>query len=159
MPEALRSGSDVVASTCLLTQHLDACLAALGPEHPDLFVVAQALVVGHLAALAELTAAGGVALLVTDALSSETYPLDDLFPGRDPLALLAELDAAERLFTGTSPRLLERLLRKHPPLAGTCEAPARIAPWLWSFSEDRTYLVHALSFRRKGAAGTRDAAR
>jgi hypothetical protein len=145
---AMNDEYDVVLSACFLSQLMRTCFVALGAEHPYLHAIATALVVGHVRSLVRLTRPGGTALLVTDVVSSETYPLQETFAARDPFELLDELVAADNLFAGTSPAFLERILRKDPDLSPLVARHTRVRPWLWDFSADRVYLVYALVITR-----------
>jgi hypothetical protein len=149
---ALPGPFDLVVSTCLLSQICRACHRAFG-DAPAAAVtlgrVAGAAVATHLEVMIQLTAPGGTSLLVTDAISSETYPLDELFTPRNGAALLDELARRDRLFTGASPHLISKLLRHHPARGPLVEDVHLKAPWLWELSPTCTLLVYALAFRRR----------
>lgn len=136
----------------LLTQILHSSRLALGASHPDLPALAGALVEAHLRALAALLAPGGVALLVTDVVSSETYPLADRVAAGSPLGVLEDLIETGKLFSGTDPERLLTLLGEHPAIAPLAESPGLHEPWLWRMSDELMLLVCALSFRRTSQA-------
>jgi hypothetical protein len=142
-----------VASTCLLSQLVHGCRQLLGDEHPQLEEIACAVVVAHVRLLAGLLAPGGVGLLITDTVSSDTYPLEELWLERDPWALIDELEDSGNHLSGTSPRFLRRIVNTDPvvgPLVATCR---REPPWLWRLDSDVTYLVHAVRFERTKTGG------
>jgi hypothetical protein len=140
---------DLVVSDCLLTQEYWSWWVALG-EGPALCTAVETALENHLATLAALAAPGGRCLVVTDAISSETYPLEELFPAREPAALLAHLARQGALFTGTSPPLLLRTLRRAVPGAvGQRLEP----PWLWRLGDGHVVLVYALEFTIEGGGG------
>jgi hypothetical protein len=141
---------DVVLSACMLSQLMHSCYVALGLKHPQLHLMAAALGLAHVRALVALTAPGGTGLLVTDTISSETYALEELWGDRPPLALLEEIDRANRTLTGTAPSYLRRLLRDDADIAARIRPASLVEPWLWRFTEEMTFLVYALSFRRSG---------
>ena len=144
---------EVVLSTCLLSQILQSVYVALGPRHPQLHILACAMALAHLRSAVRLVSPGGQVHLVTDAVSTETYPLLELWDRQPPLALLSELERTENLFSGTAPSFLRRMLATDKCLAPALTGPARLhEPWLWHFSEDRSYLVYALSFTRRAPA-------
>jgi hypothetical protein len=149
---ALPGPFDLVVSTCLLSQICRACHRTFGDAPAvaaTLGRVARAAVVTHLEVMIQLTAPGGTSLLVTDAISSETYPLGELFTADRGAALLDELARTDRLLTGTSPHLISKLLR-HDPARGPLVEDVRLkAPWLWQLSPTCTLLVYALAFRRR----------
>jgi hypothetical protein len=144
---ALPGPFDLVVSDCLLSQLYWTCFSALGVG-PRLAAVTSAALDAHAAALAASIAPGGRGLLVTDTISSETFPLEEIFPERDPGALLAELVRREVLFSGTSPALVLSALRR----CGSVEAPRLSSPWLWPMNARLTVMVYAVAFARKRAA-------
>ena len=147
--QALPGNYDVVMSTCFLSQLMQSAYIALGPEHKQLHLIACALALAHLRAVVSLLAPGGTAHVVTDAVSTETYPLVELFDRQSPLALLEHLEKTENVFSGTGPSFLRRILATDKQVAPFLSGPARLVdPWLWPFTEDRTYLVYALTFQR-----------
>jgi hypothetical protein len=147
---ALPGPFDVVVSTCFLSQLMQSAFAALGEQHPQLHAIACAFALAHLRSIARLLAPGGVAHLVTDTVSDETYPLRELWETRAPLALLDHLELTENVFSGTGPAFVRRILATDRQVAPALARPPRLVePWLWQFSDERTYLVYALSFERR----------
>jgi hypothetical protein len=108
----------------------------------------------HLRAMVALTRPGGRCLLVTDVVSSDTLPLDKLFPQIDGGALLRRLDRDERLFSGTSPALVRAMLEDDLDLAAEVEDVSIITPWLWHVAPRRTFLVCAIAFGRRASVRT-----
>jgi hypothetical protein len=100
---------DTVLSACLLSQIVHGCYVALG-THPQLSELATALATVHLRALTELARPGGRVLFVTDTVSSETYPLRELWGREPPLDLLASLDRVGNVLSGTSVSFVRRVL-------------------------------------------------
>jgi hypothetical protein len=149
LPARLPGPFDTVLSACLLTQLLHSARLALGAAHPDLPAVAGALVTGHLRGLAALLAPGGIGLLVTDVVSSVTYPLEARLAAGPALAVLEDLLESGGLFTGTNPEELLTRFDQDPTLATAVEAPGLHEPWAWRPSAELTLLVCALSFRRR----------
>jgi hypothetical protein len=95
------------------------------------------------------TPATRLRLALTDVVSSDTFPLDRLFPNVDGGALLRRLDQQGRLFSGTSPALVRGMLQDDPDLACEVEDVSIIAPWLWRVAPRRTLLVCAIAFARR----------
>jgi hypothetical protein len=147
--EAVPGPFDVVLSACMLSQLMHSCYVALGLQHPQLHVMANALGLAHLRSLAALTAPGGTALLVTDTISSETYALEELWGDKPPLQLLEEIDKTDRVLTGTGPSYLKRILREDPEVGPLVTPPRLVEPWLWRFTEEMTFMVYALVFGRR----------
>jgi hypothetical protein len=142
---------EVVASCCVLTQIGHGITSILGPQHPNLGDAHTAAAAVHLRVLAGLLATGGRGLLVTDLVSTETYPLEELAPGRDLKELVADLVRAGNHFKGVNPLALSRLLRRDAVLSQQVADIQPIDPWLWRAVQARTFLVNGFVFRR--AAG------
>jgi hypothetical protein len=149
---ALPAPFDLVVSDCLLTQLYWTCFKALG-DGPALNASAAACLETHLQIVAALAGPGAPCLLVTDAISSDSFALDEIFPTRDPAELLAELGRSGALFTGTGPATLLTTLRRGARLGQMVEGPRLLAPWLWPVNEGRTVLVYGLTFSRRSEAG------
>jgi hypothetical protein len=144
---ALPGPFDVVVSDCLLGQIMHSCRRAMG-ESPHLGVVAQAAAMGHLHLLGQLCRPGGTVLLVTDTVSSETYPLDELWDDQPPLELLTYLEKTDNTFSGTGPSYVRRLLNREP-LRPLFETARLLEPWRWRLGDKVTLLAYALVLRRK----------
>jgi hypothetical protein len=146
---ALPGSFDAIVSTCFLSQLMQSAFHSLGGQHPQLHIIACALAVAHLRSVARLLRPGGVAHLVTDTATTDTYPLEDLWDQQPPLELLEHLERTDNVFSGTGPSFLRRILATDKQVAPLLAGPPRIVePWLWRFTEERTYLVYALSFSR-----------
>jgi hypothetical protein len=139
---------DVVASCCLLSQLMHSCFLTLG-KHPQLPVIAGAVALAHLRALLGLARPGGRVVLATDTVSSESYPLEELWGQRSPTDLLAHLEATGNVLSGTAPTLVRRLLAdRELPL----QPPARfLEPWLWRLDPNMSFLVYAVTAQRRPA--------
>jgi hypothetical protein len=147
---ALPGSFDAIVSTCFLSQLMQSLFHALGGRHPQLHIIACALAVAHLRSIARLLRPGGTAHVVTDTATTETYPLVDLWDQQPPLELLDHLERTDNVFSGTGPSFLRRILATDKQVAPLLAGSPRIAePWLWRFTEERTYLVYALSFSRR----------
>ena len=145
---ALSGRFDLVVSCCLLSQIVHTCDKVLGPQHGQLEAVACALVVAHMRTLAQLVRPGGRGLLITDTVSSETYPLEELWGSKAPLALLDELELAQNQLSGTGPVFLRRILRTDDVVAPLVGDVRLVEPWLWRFNQRLTLLAYALGFAR-----------
>jgi len=139
---------DVVVSDCMLSQIAWTCFCAFG-DTPLLMGIVAVAMAAHLRALVALTRPGGRCLLVTDVISSDTLPLERMFPHLDGGALLRRLDQQDRLFSGTSPALARAMLEDDPDLAREVEDVSVVAPWLWRVAPRRTLLVCAIAFARR----------
>ena len=143
----------MVSSCCLLTQLIDTLVYRIGDTHPSFKPLVQAVRLGHLRLLAALSAPGGIAVLVTDFLSSEAYPpLAKLAPAMLGRALAEQVQKGN-VFHGVHPGALMQALRTDPVLARRAEGIETAQPWLWDIGA-RHYAVCAVRFRRRadGAA-------
>jgi hypothetical protein len=145
---ALPRTFDTVVSACILSQIMHGCRLALGTA-PQLKPIANALTIGHLRALVRLTRPGGTALFITDVVSSETYPLDELWGERPPLELLDHLEQTDNLFSGVGPSYVRRLLARDPVIAPLIATPRIIEPWRWRLGPKITLLAYALVLARR----------
>jgi hypothetical protein len=141
---------DVVASTCLLSQLVHGCGRVLGDEHPQLAEIACAVVVAHVRLVAQLLAPGGTGVIVTDTVSTDTYPLEELWAARAPQEILDEVEASGNHLSGTAPRFLRRIVNTDPLIAPLVRDSRLEEPWLWRLRDEESYLVYALAFRLRG---------
>jgi hypothetical protein len=139
---------DVVVSDCLLSQIAWTFFRGLG-DGPLLMNVLDIALATHLRALVALARPGGRCLLVTDVVSSETFPVDRLGATPDGEAILRDLEARRALFSGTSPAVARLMLTEDPALASRVDDISLEEPWPWRVSRTRTVVVYALSFRRR----------
>ncbi len=158
---ALPAGrADVAVSCCLMSQlgwSLEAALTDAregrrergaareddgdpGPASLELRLATMAV---HLRTLAGLCRSGGAALLASDIVSSQLYPLDELPPGTDLRALAAELIPQQQVvYAGANPVLVSRVLRKDAVARGAFGGVEVLEPWLWTGQFERVYLVY-----------------
>jgi hypothetical protein len=145
---ALPRTFDTVVSACILSQIMHGCRLTLGTA-PQLKPIANAFTTGHLRALVRLARPGGTALFISDVVSSETYPLDELWGERPPLELLDHLEQTDNLFSGVGPSYVRRLLARDPVIAPLITTPRMIEPWRWRLGPKITLLVYALLLERR----------
>ena len=113
---------DVVASTCVLSQLIVPVVDTLGEQNPHFLPVIQAVRLGHLRLLVKLTAPGGIGVLLTDIVSSDTYPqLKDVTAEALP-AVLASLIRQRNFFHGLNPAVLLSSFQTDPMLASCVES-------------------------------------
>ena len=145
-PELGQAEYDVVLSTCMFTQIVDAAVATLRPDHPQLLATVLALRARHLAVMKSLLVAGGRGIFACDVVSSDTCP-DLLVVGDDDLSPLVARSIREgNFFTGTNPEAVRRALASDPELYVSELDGA--GPWLWQVDGRKAYAVHATRFRR-----------
>jgi hypothetical protein len=146
---AIEPRFDTVLSTCVLSQIMHTCNRALGAGTPQLEIIACALVVAHLRVVTGLLRPGGVATLVTDTVSSESYALEELWGERTPLELLDHLEQTQNFLSGTSVSFLRRILRSDEVISKLIYPPRLVEPWLWRLNSQFTLLAYALTFCRR----------
>ena len=134
---------DVVASVCLLTQLIDSISMSLGSEHPRFIELVTCLRLRHIRLLFELSKPRGAAILITDFVSSGTYPALETTPESDLPVLAAQLISARNFFTGTNPAVLHALFMTDPAVAPQVGQLEVSRPWLWDFGP-RIYAVCAI---------------
>jgi hypothetical protein len=100
--------------------------------------------------LVELTRPGGRLVLVTDVVSSTTFPDLARIPADRLGGTVLRLIQARNFFTGANPFVLWRLLQTEPDLAGQTADVQLVGPWLWDFGP-RCYAVFAICAQRVSA--------
>jgi hypothetical protein len=139
--------SDVVASTCMLTQLIDSVYMALPREHPRCIELVMSVRDRHLAIILELLNPGGVGVLVTDFVATEKATelaqLDELLL---PYATSKWIEERS-FFTGANPfAIRDYYNRSHGP--GPCASDAQVkGPWRWDLGA-KQLAVCAVIFRR-----------
>jgi hypothetical protein len=136
---ALPQRFDVAVSTCVLSQVVHTCERALGRAHAQLEAVACALVVAHVRALAQLVRPGGTGILVTDMVSSETYPSRSCGASGRRRPWPTSWRRAGITSRAPAPRSSGRILLTDPVIAPLVEPPRLIEPWRWRFNPDLTF--------------------
>jgi hypothetical protein len=139
---------DVVVSGCVMSQISWSFARVAGEDLELRTVLEQAMVNVHLRVLLALLRPGGVALLASDLVSTDNYPVDELPPDADLVALVKRLSAERLAYAVCNPELIQQLLRRDRQLRAQCASSQIGQPWLWTGSHDRTYLVYPMVLRR-----------
>lgn len=138
---------DVVVSTCVLSQLIDAVVSSLGDGHPHFLECVQAVRLGHLRFVATLTQSGGMAVLISDLVSSETLPkLADVREG-ELAPLLVEAIRNQNFFHGVNPETVAASFND-AALRSEISSIEWLSPWLWDMGP-RLYAVWAAKARRR----------
>jgi hypothetical protein len=143
---------DVVRSTCVLSQLMDAVVEAVGTKHAQFVRLVQTVRAAHLHLLMHLVAPGGAAALITDIVSSDTCPgLASV--GEEALpVLLIRLMQERNFFHGVNPALVTSVLRTDPVLNRQVSEMKCANPWLWNLGP-RVYAVCAWKLRKRCNVG------
>jgi hypothetical protein len=140
---------DTVVSACCLSQIMHSCFLGIG-QHAQLDAVAGALGRTHLRYLLTLARPGGQVLLVSDMVSSETYPLEEMWGTRPADELIGDVERAGNFLSGTARTFMRRLCVTDPAITVlTAGPPTAPAPWLWRLGGGLTFLVYALAVTRR----------
>lgn len=138
---------DMVVSTCMLTQLFDGVLQAVGAAHPHTHFLMFALREGHLNLMCRAIRPGGVGLLVTDIVSSDTLPELKNAKEESVLAIARQAIKQRNFFTGTLPWAIKDLLSTM--LLESADQPWEVhSPWKWQIGTNRCYLVTAIEFAK-----------
>ena len=138
--------SDVVVSTCLLSQLID---SASQIASPVLLPLIQAIRRGHLVRLLSLTHAAGRALLITDVVSSDTVPeLAQTLPAELPKLMFRCLQSGN-FFTGLNPAVVQHDLQHVSACVQLCASSRILPPWHWHLGP-RSFAVYAVEMVRRG---------
>ena len=131
----------------MLTQLIDSVYMALPTEHPRCIELVMSVRDRHLEIILELLKPGGVGVLVTDFVATETAPelaqLDELL-----LPYAAAKWIEERnFFTGANPfAIRDYYNRSRGP--GPCTSDAQVkGPWRWDLGA-KQLAVSAVTFQR-----------
>lgn len=143
VPEA-----DVVLSLCVYTQLVDALAHIVHREHPAFQNALKALRIGHLRRMVNMLRTGGVAIFVTDVVSSATANELDTATDESLSEVIRDLVNKGNFFAGTSPAAVLNDLNVLSRLPTGPETVHTIDPWLWNLG-DRKYAVYALRIQKR----------
>jgi hypothetical protein len=138
---------DVVASTCMLTQLIDSVYMALPTEHPRSVELVLSVRDRHLDMILELLKPGGVGVLVTDFVATETAPeLAQLDESLLPQAAAKWIEE-RNFFTGANPfAIRDYYNRSRGPRPCALDAEVK-GLWRWDIGA-KQLAVSAVTFRR-----------
>jgi hypothetical protein len=139
---------DAAASTCLLSQLIASIVDAVGAAHPRFVALVQAIRAAHLRLLSDLVAPGGLGVLISDVVSSESFPPLSTVRNDQLSGVLAPLIEQRNFFHGVNPAAIHHAFRADAFLRVRVEGLQAHSPWLWNLGT-RVYAVWALTFRRR----------
>jgi hypothetical protein len=130
----------------MISQLVETVSHAIGDRHPRLGTVVSAIRAGHLRLLASLARPGGAATLITDVVSTRSYPpLANV--GADGLSdLLPQLARTRDHIHGLHPGEVMAALRGDSVLKEVLSGLEPSRPWTWNLHR-RVYLVWAVTMR------------
>ena len=140
--------SDVVVSLCVMSQLFDSLRQLFTENHPLFAHLLQAVRIGHLRRMLSMLRRGGVAILLTDIVSSDTVPDLASSTAESLPPLVRQLVSSGNFFSGTNPANVLRDLNILSHLPDGAESVHTIDPWLWHVG-DRAYAVYGLRIQKK----------
>lgn len=147
LPSDVVPVSDVVVSTCLLSQLIDTASQITLPGSSEFLTFIQAVRRGHLIRMLQLTRIGGRAILVTDLVSSDTVPALETIPESSLPGLLFQCLQSGNFFSGLNPAVVQHDIQHHPGLAELCAGCRILPPWRWTLGP-RCFAVYAVDMLR-----------
>ena len=142
---------DVSASIGLLSQLTEIVIQSIGETHPRMMDLLTAVRGRHMQLLVESVRPGGRAVLITEIVSSSSYPSLRDTPETELTSVLHRLIANRNFFTGLNPVVLKFLWHESPELAPLVDQVQLSSPWLWNFGP-RVYACYALSGIRRSVS-------
>jgi hypothetical protein len=130
-----------------LTQIIDSVVTSLDANHPRFRELLLAVRDRHLRLLVELLAPGGLAVLFTDVVSSDTCAELSTVTDAEFPALVARLVSERNFFSGVNPQLLKRWFEQDRSTGSPLAHVQLVPPWRWQVGP-RTYAVCAIRARR-----------
>jgi hypothetical protein len=146
---------DLVASTCVLTQLIDSVYMALPTEHPKCVDLVIAVRNRHLELILELLNPGGVGVLLTDFVATETAPelaqLNEMVLPQAAMKWIKE----RNFFTGANPFAIRDYYNRSRPPGPFAQDVQVKGPWRWDIGA-KQLAVCAVTFRRGTESGRLD---
>jgi hypothetical protein len=140
---------DVVASTCVLSQLIDSIYMGMAPAQPQRTELVLAVRNRHLEMMVDLLKPGGVGLLITDFVATETAPeLAHLDDSQVPAAAVNWINQ-RNFFTGANPYAIRDYLQGLRDTGRAVENVQASPAWRWDIGA-KQLAVSAVSFRRIG---------
>ena len=139
--------ADVVVSLCLLSELVETLSGIIGENHTAFPNALKAVRIGHLRRMLNMLRPGGVAILISDVVSSVTAPeLADAKESELP-DLVQKLVTARNFFSGTNPATVLAELNLLTKTAGGPESVHTIDPWKWQLGE-RAFAVYGMRIQK-----------
>ncbi|MGB7343275.1 MAG: hypothetical protein WBD20_03625 [Pirellulaceae bacterium] len=136
---------DVVASTCMLSQLIDTVHHSVPAQHPRVTELVLAVRDGHLELLSRITNPSGSLVLVSDFVSTDTWPEMLESPDDQFTSAVEEMIKRQNFFTGLNPAVL---VQKLSPQSNDRFQSIRVhPPWRWRMGP-RGFAVVAIEATR-----------
>jgi len=139
--------ADVVVSLCVYSQIVHTLTGLVGQNAAVLGHALKAIRMGHLRRLLSMVRPGGVAIFISDVVSSETCKDLKIATLETTPALVKKMVNESNFFSGTNPALMLADLNLLTRLPGGPESVHTIDPWPWHMG-DRAYAVYAFRIQK-----------
>jgi hypothetical protein len=139
--------ADVVISLCVFSQIVETFGRLVGEDHPVFGHGLKAIRLGHLRRLLSMLRPGGVAVFISDVVSSDTSDELKTATLQSTPELVKKLVNAGNFFSGANPALMLADLNMLTRLPGGPESVHTIDPWPWRMG-DRVYAVYAFRIQK-----------
>ena len=120
---------DAAASTCLLSQLIASVVNAVGAAHPRFVAIVQAVRTAHLRLLCDLVAPGGLGVLISDVVSSESFPPLSAVREDQLSGVLGRLIEQGNFFHGVNPAAIHQTFRTDEILCARVAGLQSQSPW------------------------------
>lgn len=139
--------ADVAVSLCVFSQIVHTLSNLVAEDHPTFGHALKAIRMGHMRRLLSMVRPGGVAIFISDVVSSETC--EDLKTAtlETTPELVKKAVNEGNFFSGTNPALMLADLNLLTRLPGGPEAVHSVDPWPWKMG-DRAYAVYAFRIQK-----------
>ena len=135
---------DVVASTCLLSQILKKIVMTLDDRDDTFVEILKAARHSHLEVMLNALKPGGVGILVTDFVSSDSLP--DLAMTQDLNSTVIQAISTNNFFHGLNPHMVAKVLQESE-LKSKIQTLDLTDPWKWQ-TQLRVYACFGLIFQK-----------
>lgn len=143
VPEA-----DVAVSLCVFSQILESLQRIIDSRHPSFGHALKSVRLGHLRRMLNMLRPGGVAIFITDIVSSDSArQLMSVEPADLP-DLVKQLVEEQNFFSGTNPANVLADLNMLSRLPDGPDTVHTLDPWLWHVG-NRVYAVYGMRIQRK----------
>ncbi|MCH2183375.1 MAG: hypothetical protein MK108_15355 [Mariniblastus sp.] len=146
VPQLETGKFSVVASTCMLSQLMFKAYECVAERNEDFGHLLFNIRKRHIEVMLDLLCPGGVGLLITDFVSSESLP--EILTTEQLEPVLRKGIAEKNFFHGMNPQMIQQTFRA-PAVDEQLDSLEITSPWRWPTSR-RVYACLAFKFQKKG---------
>ena len=148
---AMNIKSDVVVSTCLLSQIINHAYESVGLEEHRFIELLTTLRHQHLKILIEMLKPGGRGVLVTDFVASSSLPELKTAKVNELQQILAKAIVEKNYFHGLNPKRVHAVFAEEG-IGEQLTSVKLSSPWRWIATPDLVYACFALIFEKSAAS-------